>query len=68
MEGGQFAESGLGQFLDRDYFQVVGDGESAVLAGGSAGGEDVIGAGGVVARGFGAVWTDKHAAGMMDAG
>jgi hypothetical protein len=43
----------LGQFLDGDDFQVVGDGETSALAGGSAGGEDVIGAGRVIAGGFG---------------
>ena len=64
--GGQFAEGGLGQFLDGDHFQVVGDGEAAALPGGAAGGEDVIGAGGVIAGGFGTVGADEDAAGVPD--
>ena len=66
--GGQFAEGGLGQFLDGDHFQIVGDGEASSLAGGSAGGEDVVGAGRVVAGGFGTVGADEDAAGVADSG
>ena len=65
---GEFAEGGLGQVLHGDHFQVVGDGEAAAQAGGAAGGEDVVGAGCVVAGGFGTEGADEDAAGVADAG
>jgi len=58
----------LGQFLDRDYLQIVGDTEASALAGGAGGGEDVIGAGGVIAGRFGAVEADEYAAGVQHSG
>ena len=68
MAGASLRRAGCGQFLDGDDFQVVGDGEASAQAGGAAGGQHVIGAGGVVAGGFGTVRADEDAAGVTDFG
>ena len=54
------------ELLDRDHLDVVGGGESSAQAGHAVGREDVVGPGGVVARGFGAVRADENAAGVAD--
>src|ERR1019366_10119041 len=66
--GGQPTEGGLGQFLDRDYFQIVADTEAAALPGGAGSGQDVIGAGCVIAGRFGAVGADEYAACVQHSG
>src|SRR5690349_19052316 len=57
----EFRQCGLVQLLRGDDLEVVGDREAASLTGGSAGGEDVVGAGGVVSGGFGAVGSEEDA-------
>ena len=56
------------QFLHGDHLQVVGDRQAAALARRAAGGEHVIGAGGIIAGGLGTVRSDEDAAGVADAG
>ena len=66
--GGGQLPSARAQFLHRDYFQVVGDGEAAAQARRAVGGQNVIGPGGIIARGLGTVRSDEDAAGMADFG
>ena len=55
-----------GQFLDGDYFDEVGGGESAADARGARCRKDVVRTGGIIARRFGAAGADEDAAGMLD--
>ena len=62
----QFAQSGGVELLDGDDLDVVGGGEPSAQTRGAVGGQNVIGPGGVVARGFRAERPDEDAAGVAD--
>ena len=67
--GRQLAERRRAQFLDRDHLDDSRSTERPPrMARGAAGGQDVIGAGGIIAGGLRAVRADEHAAGVADAG
>ena len=62
----EIAQRGPGELLHGDDLHVVGDGESAASARGSAGGQHVVGTGGVISGGLGTERPDEDAAGMAD--
>src|SRR4051812_24488700 len=64
--GGQLSQGAGIELLNGDHFDVVGGGQAAAQSRYTVGRQDVIGAGSVVARGFGAEGTDEDAARMAD--
>ena len=64
--GREVAQSRAGQLLHGDDLDVIGGGQAAAHARRAAGRQNVIGAGGVIAGGFGTEGSDEDAAGMAD--
>ena len=60
----QAPQSRLVQMLHRNHLQEIRHRETAAQARRAAGGQHVVGAGGIIAGGFRAEWSHEHAAGV----
>src|SRR5436305_10505503 len=66
--GREIAQPFARQFLDRDHFDEVGCTQTAALASGAGGRQDMIWAGRVIARSFRTEGSEEHATRVADFG